>query len=83
MTSRHVNAVVGPDGALDLYVSDLPPGQQVTITIETEQEMAPVQPASTGIHMIDLIKDLPGHRLFKTADDVDAYLREERESWDR
>ena len=33
--------------------------------------------------MIDLIKDLPGHRLFKTAEEVDAYLQQERDSWDR
>lgn len=34
MTSVHTHAVVGPDGARDLHVSNLPAGQQVSVTIE-------------------------------------------------
>ncbi len=30
-----------------------------------------------------IISEGPGHRLFKTAKEVDDYIREERESWDR
>ena len=33
--------------------------------------------------MIDLMDEGPGQQLFKTADEVDEYLRRERESWDR
>jgi hypothetical protein len=31
----------------------------------------------------EILAELPGHRIFKTADEVDAYIREERDSWDR
>lgn len=80
MPTIHLNATVGPDGTLDLHVPDLPPGEQVNITVESEQA---VPRAPTGeVHMIDLIKDLPGHRLFKTAGAVDDYLRQERDAWD-
>ncbi len=29
-----------------------------------------------------LLAEMPGGRLFKTSDEVDEYLRRERESWD-
>jgi len=32
---------------------------------------------------IDLLDTLPGSRLFKTSSEADAYLRGERDSWDR
>lgn len=32
---------------------------------------------------VDIIKSLSGHRLFSTPADVDRYLNEERDSWDR
>lgn len=82
MTSIQTSAVVGPDGALDLHVPNLPPGERVSITIESEQRPT-AQPPAGPIHIIDLIKDLSGHRLFKTAEEVDEYLQQERESWDR
>ena len=34
-------------------------------------------------HMIDLLAEWEGQRLFKTSAEADAYLREERDSWDR
>lgn len=33
--------------------------------------------------MLEIINELPGGRLFKTSAEVDAYLREERDSWER
>lgn len=33
--------------------------------------------------VLDILKDWPGQRLFKTSAEADAYLREERDSWDR
>lgn len=79
--SIHIEATVSPDGKIEINVPELQPGQRVRVSIQpAEVEQAPV----TGdVHMIDLIKDLPGHRLFKTAEEVDDYLRQERDSWDR
>jgi len=31
---------------------------------------------------IDILRELEGHRLFKTAEEVNQYIREERDSWD-
>jgi len=33
--------------------------------------------------ILDILEELPGGRIFKTSAEVDAYLREERDSWDR
>ena len=70
-------AVVGPDGAIAIHVPELAPGQRVRVTVEVEPDPATLRTA------IAVLTELPGHRLFQTAEAVDAYLRTEREAWDR
>lgn len=79
----HREAVVGPDGTIEVSVPELEPGQHVSIIIQPEQTHKNTQSADISAHIIDLVKDQPGGRLFKTADEVDEYLRQERDSWDR
>jgi hypothetical protein len=87
-TSVRIETVVGEDGVIEIRAPELTPGQRVRITIEAASE-APetMEPAETPQpekrRVIDIIADLPGHRQFKTAEEVDAYIREERDSWDR
>ena len=78
VSAVHLEATVQPDGKIELHVPELQPGQRVKVTIETQDS-----PPTPGRHVIDLVKDLPGHRIFKTAEEVDAYIREELDSWDR
>ncbi len=33
--------------------------------------------------VVDVLAEVPGQRLFKTAEEVDAYVREERDTWER
>ena len=33
-------------------------------------------------HALDILAEMPGHQAFQTAEDVDRYVREERESWE-
>lgn len=77
-TVIHIEAVVGPDGKIEINMPELTPGQRVTVTIEPEHTED-----RSGPHVIDIIKGLPGGRLFKTAEEVDADIREERDSWER
>ncbi len=44
---------------------------------------APTNSDSTRRSMIDLLAEWEGQRLFKTSAEADAYLREERDSWER
>ena len=91
-TVIHRDAVVGPDGHIDIAMPELAPGQRVSITIEPEPAAsanatpaagAKVYTPEGAIPMIDIIRQAPGQQLFKTADEVDEYIRRERESWDR
>ena len=77
-TAIHREAVVGPDGKIEITAPELVPGQLVNVTIEA------VETQPTGKRRaIDILADAPGHLMFNTADEVDAYIREERDSWDR
>lgn len=77
----HREAIVGPDGKIEISAPELQPGQRVSVTIEPEALTSDAQANEPSLY--DLVKDLPGHRLFKTADEVDEYIRQERDSWDR
>lgn len=76
LQTLHRGAVVGPDGRIELRVPELSPGQHVHILIEAEiaEDVAPA---------IDVLATLPGHRLLRTAQEADAYIRAEREAWER
>jgi len=76
-TIIHIRAVVGPDGTIEIRAPELAPGQEVEITVEVQATSA------IGRHVSEIIKELPGHLEFQTAEEVDAYIREERDSWDR
>ena len=55
----HREAVVGPDGKIEVSAPELQPGQRVSITIEPET--APdANATSTEPSLYDLVKDLPG-----------------------
>lgn len=70
------DAVVGPNGTIEVHVPELAPGQCVRVIIE------PASVAPSG-RALDVLAQPSGHRLFKTASEVDAYVRAEREAWER
>ena len=52
----------------------------------SDQQM-PVTLASRGSfgkkrHALEILDEMPGHQAFQTAEEVDRYVREERESWE-
>ncbi len=36
-----------------------------------------------GSSIVEVLAEAPGHLAFQNAEEVDAYLREEREAWER
>ena len=74
VATLHRSAVVTRDGTLAVRVPELAPGQRVRLTIEPESAM----PAR---HAIELLEETAGQPLFRTAADVDAYVRAERDAW--
>lgn len=77
-TELRVETVVLPGGKIEISTPELIEGKRATVVVTIEDTEADEQH-----HVIDLLRTLPGHRLFQNAEEVDAYLREERDAWDR
>ena len=71
---RKLRTTVQPGGRIEVSAPDLPVGQTVEVTVSI--------PERTARHSIaQVLARAPGHRLFKTAAEVDAHIRAERASW--
>ncbi len=70
-----VNTVVLPGGRIEIQVPKLAAGQQATVVITVEEQ------EQVKEHVLDILANLPGHQLFQNAEEVDAYIREERDTW--
>lgn len=64
-------------GRIELSDLQLSAGEQVEIIVFR----VPPQPSERR-SALEILAEAPGHRLFKNAEEVDEYLREERDSWD-
>ena len=67
-----------PGGKIEVTDQALPSGELVDVII-----LLPAPSATSRRSAIDVLAEAPGHRLFKTAEDVDDYLQKERDTWDR
>ena len=76
-TEIRVKTTVLPGGRIEISAPELIAGQQVTVVVTIEDIGQAWQH-----HVIDILAVLPGHQLFQKAEDVDAYIREERDAWD-
>ena len=67
-----------PGHRIEITAPELPEGD----TVEVIVVLAP-KPNAKGQSVLEIIESLKGHRLFQTPEDVDKYLQQERDSWDR
>lgn len=68
-----------PDGKLELQLPPDSAGDEVEVFI-----VLPEKPVTPVLSAIDIINQPREHqKLFKTAEEVDQYLRAERDSWER
>jgi hypothetical protein len=72
-----VQTTILPGGKIEIVDPQLLPGKAVEVIIVLLES-----PTVERHSAIDILADLEGQRLFKTAEDVDAYLRQEREAWE-
>ncbi len=70
-----VKTKVLPGGKIEISAPELIAGQEATIVVTIEDN----NPSEH--HVIDVLKNLPGHQLFHNAEEIDTHIREERESW--
>ena len=74
--SLHVRTTVLPGGKIEIVDQGLPVGESVDVVVS---QMS----ASERRSAVDILAEAPGGLAFKTATDVAAYLKQERESWGR
>jgi hypothetical protein len=70
-----VKTKILPGHRVEVQAPELPVGCSATVFIVVE-EQKPKRP------FYDVVGDYPGQKMFKTAEEVDAYIRAERDSWD-
>jgi hypothetical protein len=76
-TEVRVKTIVLPGGKIEISTPELIPGKRATVVVTIEDDEAAQQR-----HVIDILTALPGHQLFHSTEEVDAYIREERGSWE-
>ena len=76
-TEVRVKTIVLPGGKIEISIPELIPGKHATVVVTIEDNEPAQQP-----HVIDILTALPGHQLFQSAEEVDAYMHEERDSWE-
>jgi hypothetical protein len=74
-----IKTTVLPGGKIEISAPQLIAGQQATVIVKIEEE----QPEKLTITERLARANYPGGALFKTAEEVDVYIREERDSWER
>ena len=72
----HIRTTVLPGGKVEIVDQDLPVGEAVDVVVSPASPMA-------RRSAVDILNEAPGGLVFKTAADVAAYLKEEKESWGR
>ena len=72
----HIRTTVLPGGKIEIVDQGLPVGEPVEVVVRSA---SPSERRSA----VDILNEAPGGLIFKTAEDVAAYLDEEKESWGR
>ena len=72
----HIRATVLPGGKVEFASPELEAGQTVDVVVLHESSVK-------GRSIMEILNSGPERRLFQTAEEVRAYLAEEKASWDR
>ena len=72
----HIRATVQPGGKVEFASAELEAGQMVDVVVLHESN-------AKGRPIMEILNSGPERRLFQTAEEVKAYLAEEKASWNR
>jgi len=72
----HIRTTVQPGGKIEIVDQGLLVGESVDVVVSPASSIA-------RRSAVDILNEAPGGLVFKTAADVAAYLKEEKESWSR
>ncbi len=76
-TALHIKTTVLPGKRIEITDPELAEGEPVEVFVVTPRGRC--RPHRS---MLDILRETPPPGLFKTSQDVDRYLEEERNSWD-
>lgn len=71
----HLKTTVLPGGKIEIVDQSLPVGESVDVVVSQSAD-------SEGRSAVDILAEAPGHLMFKTAEEVSSFLKDERDSWD-
>lgn len=77
-TVLRIRTTVSLEHKIEIIDPSLLPGQAVEVIILLPKGQHLLERRSA----LDILTEVPGQRIFKTAEQVDAYIREERQAWD-
>ena len=72
----HMKTTVQPGGKVEFVSPELEAGQTVDVVVLHESN-------AKGRSIMEILNSGPERRLFQTAEEVKAYLAQEKASWDR
>ena len=77
-TLLHMETIVLPGNRVEVSAPQLPEGAKVEVTVILAE-----QPTQDRVSLIEFLKTLPpGPRAFKTWEEYERFLQEEKNSWD-
>jgi hypothetical protein len=79
-TEFTLTTTVLPGGKIEIRSPELVPGERVTVIVKVE---VPQETEKLTIEEHLARANYKGGALFKTAEEVDEYIRNERDSWER
>jgi hypothetical protein len=65
-----------PGHRIEIQAPELPEARTATVVVFVDDSPLPKR------RLRDILADYPGGQLFRSAEELDDYLRAERESWD-
>ena len=77
-TALRLTTRVQPGGKIEVTDAQLPAGKEVDLIV-----LFPEAADTTSRSVVDVLAEAPGHLAFQAAEEVDAYLKEERDAWER
>ena len=72
-----ITTTVQRDGLIEVHAPEFAEGQVVDVVIQARPEQQQKR------SVFEILANYPGGVLFKSADEVDAYIQAERDSWER
>ena len=72
----HLRTKVLPGGKIEIAHVELSVGKTVDVVVRESSD-------SAGRSAIDILSEAPGQRIFKTAEEAESYVADERTSWKR